>query len=269
MTGTEVAVVGMNQAPTFVDPRKVDYEIGKKWVASQSLSGPFAGKQLNLNGQDGDWLEGWGDNAKILEDLEVIVNVPNTLIAWEYWPDNERASYPFIAAPFAGGVLPSRAEVDDKEETKYNKLRKEDVTVWEECAVLLGRNADTGQTYHFVAKASKRYAVMAFLASVTEECASKPGMLPVVKFSSDRRETEDGSKYRVPKFEVVDWVKATKEDNPGALLEAAYSDEAEADEPKVKAKVKSRKRAAVAVEDDDDEDEDEGKPVRRRMRTVN
>lgn len=253
-----------NSAVQYVDPSKVDYMMASRWLSSQNAGGSkvFAGRQLRFNGQKGRYTEYVNKKDRTLKEPTFVVNVPNTLGAWEYWPEGEAPTYPHVIAPFSDpeAILPTRAQCGPEE---WKRFKDKDQDVWQEAIVLVLRDPETDQIYHWVCKVSVRWAVANFLNEIIEECAKRPGKLPVVRFTAEDVEGKDGESYMKPGFEVVEWVKATAMDNPkglAAAVEASGGDEDDDDAPKasVKSRVAKSKKSAPRDEDEDeDEDEDD------------
>lgn len=247
-------------AVQYVDPKKVDYSLRSRWLSSQNTGGGrvFAGRQLRFNGQKGRYTEYVNKVDKQIKKPVFVLNVPNTLGAWEYWPEGEAPTYPHVIAPFADheATLPSRA-MCGPEEWKMFKKKQQDV--WSEAVVLILRDPETDQIYHWVCKASAKWAVTDLFAELLDECAKRPGKLPVVELTAIDVEGKDNETYMKPGFEVVEWVKVTAMDNPQGLAAsvAAEASDDEDDEP-VKASVKSRtSKSKAKSRDDEDEDEDD------------
>lgn len=271
--GTAVAVVKMNTPVAYVDPKKRNKDAGSRYLSR--ISGPktpFAGTQIRFNGQDGEYQIGYGDGSKKHDEISLVVNVPQTLSAWQYWPADEAPTYPYITPVFAEGALPSREECGP-EETKPNKLKKTEEDVWSEVTVAIMRSAKKADLYHMVCERSKARALAKFLIEANDAPELDKGLLPVVALGTEKIKLKDGTSYYGMTFEITDWVKATAADLPTALAEATPEEEPEEQDENPVAKAKGGKPTASAKpprdeepeedEDDNETEEDDEKPVVR------
>lgn len=256
-------------AVQYVDPKAVDFTMASRWLAQQNSGGAgrvFAGRQLRFNGQKGVFTEYVNKADKKKKDLQFVLNVANAYAAWQYWPEGSAPSYPHII-PIFGDVdahLPSRASVGPHE-VKFNKLRKEEEDVWSEVPVLILRDAENDQIYHWIGTGiSQRMAITIFLQENADEFARHKGKLPLVELGVEEAEGKEGGSYERPTITIVDWVKPTAMDNPQGLASSVVTDndddEEEDDEPKATVKSRSAKKSA---RDDDDEDDDRPKKSAR------
>jgi hypothetical protein len=264
--GTAVAVVKMNRPVAYVDPKKLNKDAAKAYLSRISgPKSPFAGTQIRGNGQDGYFQIGYGEGAKQLDEVTLVLNVPQTLAAWQYWPEDEAPTYPFIAPIFTDAQLPSR-DACGPEETKYNKLRKEDEDVWTEVMVAIMRSPKKSDLYHMITARSASRALSRFVMECADEPELEKGMLPVVTISYKKEKMKDGGSFQSMQFEIVEWVKATAADLPKALEEATPDEEPEEEQDeKPVAKAKGGKPTASAkpprreepVEEENEETEEE------------
>jgi hypothetical protein len=267
--GTEVATVKVNSQVAWVDPKNMKRDAGKRYlsrVATSSRS-PFVGRQVRANGQDGFLQIGYGDSAEQVDDMTVVINVPQTLATWQYWPEGEGPSYPFVAPIFGGATLPTREECGPKE-TKYNELKEEDEDVWKEGLVLILRDPKSGELMHMQCFGNVNSKAGEFALSVADAEELENGKLPLVKISFEKIKLKSKKSFYGVKFEVVDWVKAVKADMPAAMnaaVEAASEDD-EDEAPKARKpsrrdveveEPKARKSRRVEPEEEDDAEDEE------------
>lgn len=247
--GTELAVVGMNKPVTWVDPKAMKRDAGKRYLArvASSSRSPFVGRQVRANGQDGFLQIGFGDSAEQHEEMTVVINVPQTLATWQYWPEGEGPSYPYIAPIFGGADLPSREQCGPKE-TKYNTLKKEDEDVWKEGLILILRDPKTNELMHLQCFGNVNSKAGEFALSVADAEEIEAGKLPLVKISFEKIKLKNKQKFWGVKFDLIEWVKAAKADLPAGI---ATQQEAEA--PKDEDDKPKRGKAKPEPEDDDDE----------------
>lgn len=254
-TGTAVAVRGKSTALAYVDPRqKLDYSFLRNRIDSaRSSRRPFAGNELRFNGQRGKWTVGFGDQAKQLKQLTLVANIPNFMEAWRYWPDNEAPSYPQVVTPMTGGALKPRSEMGP-EETKYDKLKKAAVDVFDQCGILIFRNPKTNELYHFIGTVSKLNALYDLISDAIDT-VEKTGKLPLVELGNEEvTNKKTGETFLKPTFTISEWVKPTDLDAPAGMTSAGGSDAEEDDE--------EDEEAGDAA--DDDEAEEDQKPVSKK-----
>lgn len=267
-TGTEVAVVKMNKPVSFVDPKNMKKDVAKRYLArAAGPKSPFIGNQIRANGQDGEFAIGYGAGGKKKEEIRYVVNVPQTLAVWQYWPEGEAPSYPFICTVFGEDQLPNRSGCGP-EETKPNKMKKlpgglfaqEDV--WKEGMILILRDPKTNELAHMEAFNNVHKRAAEFVLGLADAPELEKGMLPVVEMFFEKVKLKDGGSFQGVMFEVVEWVKAQKIDMPqgieAAVSKAAEDAEADAEaeesleRAEAEAAAKKRKaRAAAAVEEDE------------------
>lgn len=240
MTGTSVATVGMNRGVTYVDPKRQNTSNAKRYLAKTAMPGksPFLGTQINFNGKDGFFAIGFGDTAKKKHDMTLVLNVPQTLVTWRYWPEESAPSYPFITTLLGDEALPDRDGAGHVGETKegYNG---DDEDVMNEGTILILRDPKTNEMYNFHAFKTGQGAANEFIMSLLDEPDYNEGLLPIVKLTVEEVSYKNKKGKRVdfkkPAFSVVDWVEPTKYDAPVALGKAQAKQEAD-DEADAKAK---------------------------------
>lgn len=257
--GTELAVVGMNKPVAWVDPKAMKRDAGKRYLArvASSSRSPFVGRQVRANGQDGFLQIGFGDSAEQHEEMTVVINVPQTLATWQYWPEGEGPSYPFIAPIFGGADLPSRDQCGPKE-TKYNELKEEDEDVWKEGLILILRDPKTNELMHLQCFGNVNSKAGEFALSVADAEEIEAGKLPLVKISFEKIKLKNKKKFWGVKFDVLEWVKAAKADLPAGI---ATQQEAEA--PKDEDEDEKPKRGKSRREEPDEDEADEAPRARK------
>lgn len=287
MTGTELVVVKSGAPIVAIDHNNINFDLAEKWLSTQGGQRAFAGEQLSFNGQDGVYKLGFGKNAQEFEELELVVNVPYLADAWQDW-SGEAPKYPFIALPFAGQALPRRETLGNHDQAlwqddKFNKGKKRDP--WSEIIVVPMRT-EKGRLFHFMAaNITSRNGILAIIRDAVVDGKRYPGKLPVVSFTREKIKSDDGN-FWVIKHEIVRWIAAEAQDNPGAQMtvstDASPVDSADAGEGKTVAKPRSAakpasakveeapktSKMAEAVDTSDDEPEQESKPAPVRRRSL-
>lgn len=244
--GTAVAVVEMNRpVGPVIKPNKA---LAKARL--NRLSGPknsFAGTQIRPNGKDGFLKIGYGAGAKEVEATKMVVLYTQVLSVWQYWPEGEAPSYPYISPVFGETSLPDRSQCGPKE-TKYNKLKREDEDVWKEGMMLIMRSAKTGELYHLECFGNVLKQVSSFLATCCDTEEGDKGLVPLVEIYFEKTKLKDGTSFAAIQFDILSWQKPSAEDLPMlASADASEADDADEDEPvqEVKAPAKKVERKVV------------------------
>lgn len=254
MTSTELVVVKQGQAVVAIDMHNVNYDLAEKWLATQGGARAFAGEQLSFNGQDGVYKVGFGKQAQEVEEMTLVVNIPYTANAWQYW-SGKSPTYPYISLPFAGQALPRRDTLGNLDQSiwqddKFNKGQK--VDPWKEVLVMVVRT-EKGRLFHFMcANTTSRNSMLSLIRDAVVDGKRYPGKLPVVTFTREKIKSDDGN-FWVMKTEIIKWVDAEAQDNPGAAMTVSTHETPVEDESAAKTVAKPRAAKTAA------------KPVKSRM----
>ena len=266
MESTSLTVVKQGAPVVAIDPNNINYDIAEKWLSTQGGARAFAGEQLSFNGQDGEYRIGFGNAATTFDEIKLVVNVPYLAEAWQDW-SGTAPQYPFIALPFAGQALPRRDTLGSHDQSTWqeNKFKKgERVDPWKTVLVMVART-ESGRLFHFMgSNVTAKNSILALIRDAVADGKRNHGKLPVVKFTSEKIKGEDGN-FHVMKCEIIKWVAAEAQDNPGSQMTVS-SDETPTDDTEAKTVAKPRtakpeaqkkQRMLAPVEDNDEEEEEE------------
>jgi hypothetical protein len=250
MASRELTVRKSGGALAVIDPENLNYDLAARWAAQEAAGRrAFKGDQIKFNGQDGEWVLGFGKQAKTLKDgYELVAIYPQVVTAWQCWKGNA-PEYPHVGKVFAGEFMPPRSDLGDhdKEEWKDDKFKKgEKVDPWKKVSVLFCRDQKGTKLFHVLAdNISGTITIANLVQECIEEGRRKPGMLPVIALGCGNKIKGDGKSYFPPMIEIVEWVKSIDADYPeGDLMEAVEDDQDDGDQGEVTSRSRRQKPEA-------------------------
>lgn len=184
----------------------------------------------------GEYVEGYGKNAKTHGDMEWVVNVPHMMTGYVKFAENDEGktipNYTPPCLPMAGMDMPDRESLGDLDEDEWDEYQGKQVDPWKVYVVLPIREKDESEVHHFMATSPSHNRVLYnFFKECLETMKLKPGMLPVVSFGSakakmekkttDKRGKEKVEKltWDVPQLTVKSWVKVEDCDRLNAAVD--------------------------------------------------
>ena len=234
-TGGTVVAIDINNL-------NVDAALGAldRATAKAGLNGGGGGKRLfpgkSIFFKKTGFRFGQGKDAPEIEPPRLVMNFPHLAMAYLKFETGETGKifprYSELCIPMLGQDLVDRDSLGDLDQDDWDEMEGRPIDPWTLQVVIPCREADATEYNHVVATNVTNQNV---LSQLFRECLAeaklRPGMLPVVQFStreivSEKKEKDKKGKMKTVRrewsgmgYEIVEWVKATPVDQLNQNIE--------------------------------------------------
>lgn len=244
--------------PYNFNPEAAKEKMKQRGVSERKFPGdPYYFKKGKF--YTGSWKK--ESRAKVEPGSKLVFNPAYAVETWQSFADGRPQFSKVVFVADADASLPSRDEMGQTDRTLWKTDNKgKPMDPWSRLLVIPVRSKGGAEINHFVASStSGRIALERLINDWLDQYDEHVGELPLVSLNVEERENKDKEIYDAPVFKIVGWVKANKEDTPGAdgfVTESAAEDEAEVedDEDDNEKPAKNSKRRSRDVEEDDEDE---------------